>query len=99
MASMALGLLTAAPTIVQGIASLVHGIENIFGKGSGAAKKAAVLSAFQGGVQAYQAVATTATGLNLPKMSGDTETAFSNLIDAIVAFNNAVGIFTSTAKK
>lgn len=98
MATMALGLLTAAPTIVQGISSLVHGIEHLFGKGSGSAKKAAVLSAFQGGIEAYNAVASAATGLKLPPVSGDTEKAFGDLVDAIVAFYNATGIFTSSKK-
>jgi len=98
MATMALGLLTAAPTIIQGISSLVHGIENIFGKGNGKAKKAAVLQAFQGGLSAYSAVAQNATGLNLPKISGDSEQAFSDLVDAIVKFNNAIGIFQPSTK-
>ena len=94
---MALGLLSAAPTIITGISSLVHGIENLFGKGNGQAKKAAVLSAFNGGIQAYQAAAGALPSLNLPKMSGETETAFSQLVDAIVAFYNATGIFQKSA--
>ena len=98
MASMAFSLLTAAPTIVQGIASLVHGIENIFGKGNGGAKKAAVLQAFQGGMSAYSAVAANATGLKLPEISSDAQKGFSALVDAIVAFNNAIGVFPPSAK-
>ncbi len=94
MATMALGLLTAAPTLIQGIASLVHGIEHLFGKGSGAAKKAAVMSAFQGGIDSYNAVAGAATGLKLPGVSKDAQKSFGNLIDAIVAFYHDTGIFT-----
>jgi hypothetical protein len=98
MATMALGLLTAAPTIIQGVASLVHGIEHLFGKGSGAAKKAAVLSAFSGGIEAYNGVASAATGLKLPGISGDAQKSFGDLVDAIVAFYNATGIFTPAKK-
>lgn len=98
MATMALGLLTAAPTIIQGVASLVHGIEHLFGKGSGAAKKAAVMSAFQGGIEAYNGVAGVATGLKLPAISSDAQKAFGDLVDAIVAFYNATGIFSGATK-
>jgi hypothetical protein len=98
MATLALGLLTAAPTIIQGVSSLVHGIENIFGKGSGAAKKAAVVQAFQGGVEAYNATAAAATGLKLSPVGGDTQKAFGDLVDAIVTFYNAIGIFQHGTK-
>ena len=102
MASIAVGLLGAAPTLIQGVASLVHGIESLFGKGTGSAKKAAVLSAFNGAVQAYSGVAGALPGVKLPQMSGAAETAFGKLVDAIVGFYNATGIFqtgsTSTAK-
>lgn len=102
MASIALSLLGAAPTLIQGISSLVHGIENIFGKGNGAAKKAAVLSAFQGGVQAYSAAAQAITGVDpkvkLPQFSGDAQKTFETLVDAIVAFYNATGIFSTSPK-
>jgi hypothetical protein len=94
MASIALGLLGAAPTIITGITNLVHGIEALFGKGNGAAKKAAVLSAFSGGIDAYTAAAGAMPQVKLPKFSGDTEKAFSSLVDAIVAFNNAMGLFS-----
>jgi hypothetical protein len=93
MAALALGLLGAAPTIIQGISSIVHGIEHLFGKGNGAAKKQAVLTAFNSGVDAYNAVASAATGLKLPSISGDAEKALGNLVDAIVSFYNAIGIF------
>lgn len=98
MATMALGLLTQAPTIIHGVVSLVHGIESIFGKGNGAAKKAAVLSVFQGGAGIEAAIAESAPGLKLPNFSGDALKALSNLIDDIVAFNNAMGIFQPAPK-
>ena len=98
MASIALAVLGAAPTIIQGVAGLVHGIENLFGHGNGAAKKAAVVQAFNGAVGAYNAGATAAETANpklkLPVLSDDTVKAMSALVDAIVAFYNAVGIFT-----
>lgn len=98
MASIAIGLLGAAPTIIQGVASLVHGIENLFGKGTGAAKKAAVLSAFNGAVQAYTGVAGALPNVKMPQLSGASEAAFGTLVDAIVGFYNATGLFqTSTA--
>lgn len=98
MASIAFGLLSAAPTIISGVASLVHGIEGLFGKGNGAAKKAAVLSAFQGGIEAYGAVAGALPQSKLPQISGDAQKATETLIDAVVGFYNALGIFTHTAK-
>jgi hypothetical protein len=101
MASIALAVLGAAPTIIQGITSLVHGIENIFGKGNGQAKKQAVLQAFQGAVGAYNAGLGAASAVDpkikLPQISDDTIKAMSNLVDAIVAFYNAVGIFTHSS--
>lgn len=51
MASLAFSLLGAAPTTVSGVASLVHGIEGLFGKGNGSAEKAAVICSLQSGVQ------------------------------------------------
>lgn len=93
MASIAFGLLSAAPTIISGVASLVHGIEHLFGKGNGTAKKAAVLSAFQGGIEAYGAVAGALPNSKLPQISGTAEKSLEGLIDAIVAFYNDLGIF------
>lgn len=97
MAAMALSLLTDAPAIVHGVASLIHGFEGLFGKGNGTAKKAAVLQAFKGGTEAYTAVAKDVPKVALPKVSDSSATALSNLIDAIVAFNHAMGIFQHTA--
>ncbi len=98
MAALALSLLGSAPTIIQGVAGLVHGIEHLFGHGAGNAKRAAVLQAFQGGVEAYNAVAASATGLKLPQMDGKAQDALGNLIDAIVAFYNATGVFPTQKK-
>lgn len=98
MASIALAVLGSAPTIIQGISGLVHGIESLFGKGNGAAKKAAVIQAFQGAVGAYNAGLTAAQTadpkIKLPQVSNETVSAMGNLVDSIVAFFNAVGIFT-----
>lgn len=93
MATMAVSLLTNAPAIIHGVAALVHGFEGLFGKGNGAAKKAAVLQAFKGGTEAYSAVAKVVPQVPLPQLSGAGATALSNLIDAIVTFNNALGVF------
>lgn len=98
MASIAFGLLSAAPTIITGVASLVHGIEHLFGKGNGSAKKAAVISAFQGGIEAYGAVAGALPGAKLPQLTGETQKAFEGLVDSIVSFYNAIGIFTHQGK-
>ena len=98
MATIALSLLADAPAIVHGIASLVHGFEGLFGKGNGIAKKAAVLQAFNGGTEAFSAVAKDVPQAKLPKLSDAGATALSGLIDAIVAFNNAMGIFSSSQK-
>jgi len=97
MAAMAFGLLSAAPTIISGVASLVHGIEGLFGKGNGAAKKAAVLNAFSGGIEAYSAAAGALPNLKLPQMSSAAAPAFGQLVDAIVGFYNALGIFEHAA--
>jgi len=97
MASIALGLLGSAPAIIQGIASLVHGIEGIFGKGKGGSKKAAVTQAFNGAVEAYNATAGDIPGGKLPQFGGGSEAAFSALVDAIVAFYNSTGVFTHSA--
>ena len=98
MSSFAFGLLSAAPTIVTGITSLVHGIEHLFGKGNGQAKKAAVISAFQGGIQAYSSVAGALTGAKLPQVTEASQKSFENLVDAIVAFYNELGIFQHGGK-
>lgn len=100
MASIALAVLGAAPTIIQGISGLVHGIESLFGHGNGQAKKAAVVQAFTGAIGAYNAgvgAASTADAkLKLPQISNDTVKAMGDLVDAIVAFYNATGIFTKS---
>lgn len=93
MATIALSLLADAPGIIHGVAALVHGFEGLFGKGNGAAKKAAVLQAFKGGTDAFSAVAKDVPQAKLPKLSDDGAGALSQLIDAIVAFYHAMGIF------
>jgi hypothetical protein len=95
MATLALGLLTEAPAIVSGVASMVHGIEGLFGKGNGAAKKAAVQAAVSGAVSAYNAV--PAAGVTkLPTINApDFQAALGQLIDAIVNVYNALGVFKS----
>ena len=98
MAMMALSLLTDAPAIIHGIAALVHGFEGLFGKGNGQAKKAAVLQAFKGGTEAYAAVAKDVPSTKLPKLSDVASQKLGNLIDSIVDFNNALGIFSQTTK-
>lgn len=102
MASIALAVLGAAPTIIQGISSLVHGIEGIFGKGNGQAKKQAVIQAFQGAVGAYNAglgaVEVADNKIKLPQVSDDAIKAMGSLVDAIVTFYNATGIFTKSTQ-
>ena len=101
MASIALAVLGAAPSIIQGISGLVHGIENIFGKGNGQAKRAAVLQAFQGAIGAYNAGLGAASSVDpkikLPQISNEAVNAAGELVDAIVKFYNATGIFTKSA--
>ncbi len=93
MATLALGLLSEAPAMVSGVAAMIHGIEGLFGKGNGKAKKAAVLGAVSGAVSAYNAV--PASGVTkLPSIDApDFQAALANLIDAIVEVYNALGVF------
>lgn len=101
MASIALALIGSAPTLIQGIASLIHGVENIFGHGSGAAKKAAVVQAFQAATATYNSIAGDVTLVSgkqkLPTFDDASIAAMGDLVDAIVAFYNATGLFTHTA--
>lgn len=91
MAAIAFSLLGAAPSIISGVAGLVHAVESIFGKGNGAAKKAAVVSVLPTLVSTYDTVAGTTS---LPQISQpDFSAAYSELIDAIVKFYNVAGVF------
>lgn len=102
LVSLGLAVVPEIPSIFHGIVGLIHGIEGLFGKGNGKAKKAALVAALSSGVEAYdataQAVAGTKIGSALPQINSDGfQTALSTLIDAIIGFNNATGIFrTST---
>lgn len=97
MATLAIGLLTEAPAMISGVASMVHGIEGLFGKGNGAAKKAAVQAAVSGAVSAYNAV--PAAGVTkLPSINApDFQAALGQLIDAIVAVYNSLGVFKASS--
>lgn len=91
MAAIAFSLLGAAPQIVAGIGGLVHAVESIFGKGNGAAKKAAVVSVLPTLVQTYDSVAGTTS---LPQISEpEFAAAYSELVDSIVKFYNVAGVF------
>jgi hypothetical protein len=97
MATLAIGLLTEAPAMISGVAAMVHGVESLFGKGNGAAKKAAVQAAVGGAVQAYNS-GDTATGTKLPQINApDFQAALGALIDAIVGVYNSLGVFKSAS--
>jgi|SRR4051812_7171793 hypothetical protein len=96
MAAAALGLLSAAPAIVQGVADTVHMVERLFGKGKGPEKKQAAMQLGGDLLNMYAAAAPVA-GLTGSGTS-DVNQALSNLIEAIVAFNSAVGIFSHEQK-
>lgn len=91
MATLAFSLLGAAPQIITGVATLVHSVETIFGKGNGSAKKAAVVAALPTMISTYDGIAGAAS---LPQISQpDFQAALNELIDSIVKFNNVVGVF------
>lgn len=96
MATVALGLLAAAPQIIQGITGVVHAVERIFGHGQGGSKKQAALAMSSDLLNIYSAIAPTAglTGAGTSQV----ESALSNLIDSIVAFYNASGVFVHEQK-
>lgn len=96
MAVAALGLLTAAPAIVQGIADTVHLVERLFTKGQGAQKKQAAV-ALSGDLLNLYSQAAPAFGLTGAGTS-EVNQALGNLIEAIVAFNNAAGVFSHSQK-
>lgn len=91
MATIAVGLITAAPAIYQSIVGVVHAVENIFGHGNGASKKQAALAMSGDLLNIFSSVAPT-MGLTGAGTS-EVQSTLSNLIDAIVAFNNASGVF------
>lgn len=96
MATAALGLLTQAPAIVQGIADTVHMMERLFGKGKGQDKKQAAMTL---GADLLNLYTTAAPDFHLTGAgTSDVNQALSNLIESIVAFNSAVGIFSHSQK-
>lgn len=97
MAGIALGLLAVAPQLITGVTSVVHSVERIFGKGSGEQKKTAAIAMSSDLLNIFSTVAPSLgmTGAG----TSEAQTAISNLIDAIVAFYNATGVFVHEQKK
>jgi len=93
MAAIALGLLSVAPSLVQGVIGVVHSVERIFGAGKGADKKQAAVAMSSDLLNIYSTVAP-ALGLT-GAGSSEMQTALSNLIDSVVAFYNASGVSKS----
>jgi hypothetical protein len=96
MAGIALGLLAVAPQLVVGVTSVVHSVERIFGKGQGAQKKQAALAMSSDLLNIYS---TTAPALGLTGAgTSEVQASLSQLIEAIVSFYNASGIFLKAQK-
>lgn len=96
MAGIALGLLSVAPQLVQGVIGVVHSVERIFGAGKGSDKKQAAL-ALSGDLLNIYSTSAPALGLT-GAGSSDVNTALGHLIDSIVAFYNATGVFVKAQK-
>jgi hypothetical protein len=93
MAAAIIPIIAAAPQIVQGVASLVHSIEHLFGKGNGESKKAATQAALSAAISTYNAAVPVVPGVKLPTLDSEAQTAFGNLVDSIVAVYNVIGVF------
>jgi hypothetical protein len=96
MAAIAVGLISAAPAIYSAVVNVVHSVEAIFGKAKGADKKTAAMAMSGDLLNIYSTLAPT-LGLTGAGTS-EVQTALSNLIDAIVTFNNATGVFVKSQK-
>lgn len=96
MAAIAIGLLSVAPALVQGVISVVHSVEKIFGGGKGADKKQAALAMSGDLLNIYSTVAPT-LGLTGAGTS-EVNQALSELIDSIVKFYNVSGVFAKSQK-
>jgi hypothetical protein len=96
MAGIAIGLISAAPAIYTAVVNVVHSVEAIFGKGNGAQKKTAAMAMSGDLLNIFSTVAPM-LGLTGAGTS-EVQAALSNLIDAIVAFNNATGVFVKSQK-
>jgi hypothetical protein len=87
----ALSLLGQAPKLISAVSGVVQAVEGLFGKGQGQSKKQAAQTMLADVFNIYGTVAP-AVGL---KTAGASEVmaATSNLIDAVVQFYNAIGVF------
>lgn len=86
-----MGLLSTIIGIVPLVIDTVKTVETFFGAGNGSQKKQAVLSAVQDTTNIYDKLRGTNAS------SGDVTAAISELIDAVVKLNNALGVFTHAA--
>jgi hypothetical protein len=91
-----LGLLANAPAIVPALVDSVHMVERLFGKGNGATKKQAVMN-IAGDLLNTYAKAAPEFGLTGAGTS-EVNAAMGNLVEAIVVFYNAAGLFSHTQK-
>lgn len=85
-----MGVLSAILKFVPFLLSTITSVEGLFVKGTD--KKQAVLNSANGILGVLQA-----TGIVTPEMASKFPQATSNLIDAVVAFLNAVGAFPPSA--
>ena len=84
------GALADAPQIVSGVAQLILAMEALFGKGNGAAKKAAVMGALNSAVVTYDGVAVRRPG-KLPLIqTAPVQKAVGDMIDNVVSVFNSV---------
>jgi len=91
MAALALGLLSQAPQLLGAVGDIVHLTERLFGKGKGQDKKQAAMNLAGELLNTYKQVAPDIglTGANADEVN----TALSTLVDSVVAFYNAAGLF------
>src|SRR5690349_15242142 len=97
MGGIAIGLVSIAPQLLSGVFTVVHTVEKIFGGGKGADKKQAAVAMSSDLLNIFSMVAPN-LGLTGAGTS-EAQAALSQLIDAIVAFNNAMGVFVKGQKQ
>lgn len=96
METLAIGLITQAPTIIKLVHDGIMLVEGLFGKGNGASKKQAATAVISDALNVYSGIAPVAgfTGAG----TSEFQAALSEYIDATVKFYNATGMFIKSQK-
>src|SRR5712691_7736792 len=95
MATLAVGLLSAAPGLLMSIGHLVHGVEHLFGHGQpdvGIKKKDLVIGMIEDMLDSWNTLSGVTKQPQLPKDALRGHAA--QIIDALVGLYNDMGIFT-----